>query len=230
MECKTFYFNALRTCCYVVYDTTGNCVIIDPGCFGENEEQRLAHYLRDNQLTPKFIVNTHAHFDHLMGLRFLMNQYNIPFHLHPLEEQNLKRASDYARLFGFHMIQPECEYIPLEDGKHLHSANRNSKCFTHPDTVREAYVCTTNKTTAYLPETFCLQEVLDVRTFPGEITTCWKNPFPKKSSPYRNKLSFCRDTDRLPSCQKNWHKILTCNIFAKDHVSELHTHRRRPGE
>ncbi len=116
MECKTFFFNALRTCCYVAYDATGSCIIIDPGCFGENEEQRLVHYLRDNQLTPQFIVNTHAHFDHLMGLRFLKEQYDIPFYLHPMEEENLKRASNIARLFGFHMIQPGCDYTPLEDG------------------------------------------------------------------------------------------------------------------
>ena len=154
MECKTFYFNALRTCCYVAYDATGNCVIIDPGCFGENEEQRLAHYLRDNQLTPKFIVNTHAHFDHLMGLRFLINQYNIPFHLHPLEEENLKRASNYARLFGFQMIQPECQYIPLEDRETLTFGESQLKVLHTP---------------GHSPGSVCLYDQQGNRLFTGDL-------------------------------------------------------------
>ncbi len=132
MECKTFYFNALRTCCYVAYDDTGSCIIIDPGCFGEDEKRRLVHYMRDNQLTPRLIVNTHAHFDHLMGLRFLLDQYNIPFRLHSLEEHNLKSASDIARLFRFQMTQPKCDYIPLEDGETLTFGNSTLKVFHTP--------------------------------------------------------------------------------------------------
>ncbi|MFA5444589.1 MAG: MBL fold metallo-hydrolase [Bacteroidales bacterium] len=154
MECKTFYFNALRTCCYVAYDATGCCIIIDPGCFGENEEQRLVHYLRDHQLTPRFIVNTHAHFDHLMGLRFLLGQYDIPFRLHSLEEHNLKRASDIARLFGFQMIQPECDYIPLEDGETLTFGTSALKVIHTP---------------GHSPGSVCLYDTNGNRLFSGDL-------------------------------------------------------------
>jgi hydroxyacylglutathione hydrolase len=154
MECKTFYFNALRTCCYVVYDTTGSCIIIDPGCFGEKEEQRLVHYLRDNSLTPEYIVNTHAHFDHLMGLRFLHGLYNIPFRLHPLEENNLKRASDIARVFGFQMIQPECDYTPLEDGEILTYGTSSLKVLHTP---------------GHSPGSVCLYDEQSSRLFTGDL-------------------------------------------------------------
>ena len=32
IQVKTFYLNDLRECCHIVYDETGECVIIDPGC------------------------------------------------------------------------------------------------------------------------------------------------------------------------------------------------------
>ena len=119
MECKTFFFNALRTCCYVVYDQTGDCIIIDPGCFGQTEEQRLAAYIKSNNFNPRYIVNTHCHFDHLMGLAFLRQTYDIPFRTHPLEAETLKRASSHALLFGFSMTGPGPEYTHLADGEVL---------------------------------------------------------------------------------------------------------------
>ncbi|NLA15862.1 MAG: MBL fold metallo-hydrolase [Bacteroidales bacterium] len=119
MHIKTFYFNALRTCCYVVHDKEGHCMIIDPGCFGSKEEQRLVTYIEEHKLTPQLVVNTHGHFDHLMGLPFVMKQYGIPLYIHPLEEGNLQRASHHAKLFGFRMSQPELEYHSLSDGDTL---------------------------------------------------------------------------------------------------------------
>ena len=115
MQLKTFYFNALRTCCYVVHDSEGHCMIIDPGCFGSKEEQRLVDYIEQNKLTPQLVVNTHCHFDHLMGLPFVLKNYNIPLYMHALEEGNLQQASHHAMLFGFGMPQPYLDYHPLHD-------------------------------------------------------------------------------------------------------------------
>lgn len=119
MHIKTFFFNALRTCCYVVHDEKGHCFIVDPGCFGANEEKRLTDYITQHDLIPQFAVTTHCHFDHLMGLPFVLEQYNIPFYTHPLEEGNLERASQHASLFGFRMTQPDLSYEPLSHGQTL---------------------------------------------------------------------------------------------------------------
>ncbi|HPB77426.1 MAG TPA: MBL fold metallo-hydrolase [Bacteroidales bacterium] len=132
MECKTFYFNALRTCCYVVSDQTGDCIIIDPGCYRQTEEQRLATYIRSNNLTPRYIVNTHCHFDHLMGLAFLRQTYQIPFRTHPLEAGMLKKASSHAILFGFSMIAPGTDFSPLYDGEKLSFGTSSLKVIHTP--------------------------------------------------------------------------------------------------
>ena len=45
MEIKTFYCNPLRECSYVAWDETKECVIIDPGFYGDRERQRLYHFV-----------------------------------------------------------------------------------------------------------------------------------------------------------------------------------------
>ena len=49
---KTFYFNDLRTCCYVLYDEAGECAIIDPGCIKQSERDRLVKFIEENHLHP----------------------------------------------------------------------------------------------------------------------------------------------------------------------------------
>lgn len=63
--------------CYVVVDKAiGNdCAIIDPG--SKNGEHLLS-LLIDNELTPRYIILTHEHFDHCWGVNDLVNRFGIP--------------------------------------------------------------------------------------------------------------------------------------------------------
>ena len=68
MEIKSLYFNQLRECCYVVWDSTLECVIIDPGVSSDDEFCRLCKFIADKSLKPVKILLTHGHFDHVMGV------------------------------------------------------------------------------------------------------------------------------------------------------------------
>ena len=68
---KSFVFNPFEENTYVVSDSTGQCVIIDPGCYTTEEQQRLYDYIRSENLTPVRLLNTHAHLDHILGIRCL---------------------------------------------------------------------------------------------------------------------------------------------------------------
>ena len=67
IQIKTFYFNDLRECCYVLYDESKECVIVDPGMQNSNEEGRLVKFIEENGLKPVKLLNTHGHFDHIWG-------------------------------------------------------------------------------------------------------------------------------------------------------------------
>ncbi len=75
MTIKTFYFNPYRECTYVVDNGQGQCFVLDPGMYGENEEQRMADYLKKNSLQPVSVLITHAHPDHICGLDFFRQHY-----------------------------------------------------------------------------------------------------------------------------------------------------------
>jgi len=67
---KTFQVNPLGVNCYVISDSTNEAVIIDCGCFTDSEWNQIKRYLDDNNLKVVHLLNTHFHFDHMMGILF----------------------------------------------------------------------------------------------------------------------------------------------------------------
>jgi len=92
MTIKTFYCNPYRECTYIieVHDAQctmhdaqcsmlNECLIVDPGMYGEKEEKRVLDYLQENHLTPTAILITHYHPDHICGLECIQQHYpNLP--------------------------------------------------------------------------------------------------------------------------------------------------------
>ena len=58
--------------CYVLWDETDEAVVIDPGCYYEEEKQALKNFILNNGLTIKHLLNTHLHFDHIFGNPFML--------------------------------------------------------------------------------------------------------------------------------------------------------------
>src|SRR3989344_1596956 len=71
----TYTVGQLQTNCYLVADTSGQAVIIDPG----DDADYLYRQIQTEQLKPKVIVATHGHFDHLGAVTELKTAFNIPF-------------------------------------------------------------------------------------------------------------------------------------------------------
>ena len=60
-----FTFNPFQENTYLIVNDKKECWIVDPGMYGADEERKLIDYIESNQLTPKMIINTHAHIDHI---------------------------------------------------------------------------------------------------------------------------------------------------------------------
>lgn len=113
---QTFYFNDLRTCCYVLYDGAGECAIIDPGCIRQTEKDRLVRFIKENHLVPRMIIQTHGHFDHVMGNAFVASEWNIPTYLAAADVPQIRRASSYGSYFGYEFDQPSEDIRDMKDG------------------------------------------------------------------------------------------------------------------
>ncbi len=129
---KTFYFNDLRTCCYVVYDSTGECAIIDPGCIKQSEKDRLVKFVEENHLSPKMIIQTHGHFDHVMGNAFVSQTWGIPTYLHEGDIPQIRRAASYGTYFGLDFDEPSKDIVDMKDGDVIRVGDMELKILGSP--------------------------------------------------------------------------------------------------
>ena len=100
MHIHSLTFNPFLENTYLLYDDTGECVIVDPGCYGPQEERRLLETIQQMKLKPVLLLNTHCHIDHVFGNKFVAEQFNIPLAIHPDELPILNALAEYGRLFG----------------------------------------------------------------------------------------------------------------------------------
>lgn len=101
MKIKTFEFNPLGVNTYVLYDRTGECIVVDASCFFPDENKLLLNFILDNNLVVKHLVNTHLHFDHIFGVNFLASQFGLKLLVHRDDIVLLENLSQQLQLFGF---------------------------------------------------------------------------------------------------------------------------------
>lgn len=87
---KHFTFSPVQENTYVVSNESGDCCIIDPGCYSYSERKQLKDYIETNGLLPKYLLNTHCHLDHIFGNKFIHDSYGLNLHLHKNEEMVLE--------------------------------------------------------------------------------------------------------------------------------------------
>lgn len=93
---KVFTFNPMQENTYLLYNEQKDCMIIDPGCYYDEERETLASFIGSNALIPKLLLNTHCHLDHVFGNKWVAEKYGLKLHLH----ENEKPVLDYAPTSG----------------------------------------------------------------------------------------------------------------------------------
>lgn len=116
MEYRIFCFNELRECCYVVWDETGECVIIDPGFNCDSEFERLKKFIAEKGLKPVKILLTHAHFDHIWGLEDITKFWDLPVYYSFEDGPQFDLAIRYAQAFGYDLKPFTGRSFDLKDG------------------------------------------------------------------------------------------------------------------
>jgi hydroxyacylglutathione hydrolase len=117
MKIEKFVVGPLGENSFVISDKTGECIFIDPGFYFEEEFEEISDYIYDNKLKPVKIINTHCHFDHIMGVEFIRKKYGIPFFAHKDDLFLIGNATEQARFFGFEMnpVLPVDAYLNEKD-------------------------------------------------------------------------------------------------------------------
>jgi len=93
-------FNPFQLNTHIIYDETGECVIIDAGNSDQGEDNRLYNFITSNKLKPVRLINTHCHIDHILGNRFLFEKFKLNPECHGDEKLNLDTADGISEYFG----------------------------------------------------------------------------------------------------------------------------------
>lgn len=84
MKIEIFVTGIISTNCYaVVNEDTKEAVLIDPAAY----PKKLKNYLQDNGLQVKGILLTHGHFDHIMGIDAILEDFKVPVYVHEEEKE-----------------------------------------------------------------------------------------------------------------------------------------------
>ena len=101
MKLKSFTFNQFYENTFIVSDSTNDCIIVDPGCYSNDEKNILKKYIEDNNLNPVKLINTHCHIDHILGNKFVAKTWGLNLETHQNDIELLEKSSEIARLYGF---------------------------------------------------------------------------------------------------------------------------------
>lgn len=114
---QKFTFNPYQENTYVLADETGECVIIDPGMYDAAEQNAFVKWIKENNLKPVLLLNTHCHLDHVFGNKFVFDNWSLKPQFHKGELFVLQAVPGYAPQMGLNYeLSPEPEVFLEETG------------------------------------------------------------------------------------------------------------------
>jgi glyoxylase-like metal-dependent hydrolase (beta-lactamase superfamily II) len=114
---QKFVFNTFMVNCYLLYDETGECIIIDAACYEESEEDEIKDFIASKRLKLVRNLNTHCHIDHILGNGFIAGTYGILPEYHKESVPFFFSAKEIGASFGYTVDSIPDPKNFLEDGE-----------------------------------------------------------------------------------------------------------------
>ncbi len=121
-----FVFNPYQVNTYIIADQDGKCIIVDPACCSPEEQKTLVELIEKEKLTPEWLINTHGHFDHVIGNAFVCHTWKVKTAACYEDLMLMENAYRQGEIFGFPVEQPPTPEVDLKEGDfsmgniHLH--------------------------------------------------------------------------------------------------------------
>lgn len=118
MKVHRLIFSPFEVNTYIITDKSNDCVIIDPACYNKQEQEYFIKFLKENNLKPVKLINTHCHLDHVFGNKFICDTFKLNAEAHAGEDSNIFNALNAASIYGLDMDEP----YPIK--KHLKETDK----------------------------------------------------------------------------------------------------------
>jgi hydroxyacylglutathione hydrolase len=105
---KSFCFNPFQENTYVLFNEHRNAFIIDPGNSTAAENRQLKDFILQESLSVRRLLLTHAHIDHILGNRFVSEEFGLLPEVHMADQYFIEKMKESAALYGL-----TCDPSPL---------------------------------------------------------------------------------------------------------------------
>lgn len=132
LQLHPFIFNDFQENTYLLWDETNECIIIDPGCYYENERSDIEKFIKGKNLKPVLLLNTHCHIDHVFGNRWVKEKFSIPFYCHQKDLPMLNALESTGKMYGMAVEKsPQPDQL-IDEGEVIHFGNSELQIFFTP--------------------------------------------------------------------------------------------------
>lgn len=134
MKISKFVVNPFGENTYILWDDEcRDAVIIDPGMCTPDEYKAVKTFFSENKLIPKAILLTHQHVDHIMGVGFLVDEYDCEVYGHLADNQLGEKADVQVRMFNLpYNVKPFTVTHPVSDNEELSFCGETIKVLHTP--------------------------------------------------------------------------------------------------
>lgn len=134
VKVQKYIVNSFEECTHIIWDETGEAVIIDCGVFKPGERERFIRFIEKEKLRPVRLLLTHAHHDHLYGNDLIHNHYGLLPEVHKDDEWIMKehlpiRMAQIYKEYPYEIPMPE-HY--LTDGEEIPFGSHKLKVIHTP--------------------------------------------------------------------------------------------------
>jgi len=115
-QIQSFTFSPIQENTYLLFNESKECIIIDPGCYFDEEKEALKTFIDQKGLTPVMLLNTHCHLDHVFGNKFVAETYKLTLQLHEKEKAVLTFAPTSGLMYNMPFDNYAGDFIILKEG------------------------------------------------------------------------------------------------------------------
>lgn len=119
MKIQKFEVNPFQENTYVISDETNEGIVVDCGVFYKEEREALVRYVKDNKITLKHLVATHAHIDHNFGNNTIFEEFGLKPEVYGADETLMQKLAQQAMMFCNYRL--DYEMPPVE--RYLHQGD-----------------------------------------------------------------------------------------------------------
>jgi glyoxylase-like metal-dependent hydrolase (beta-lactamase superfamily II) len=147
MPIQTFSLGPLETNCYILHDSA-YALAVDPG----GDPAEVVRFLTARQLTLLAILNTHLHFDHILGNAALHAATGAPVRTPEDDAYLLESDLGMGGIWGFPKVPPFAS-TPLPEGEHSFGP----------------FLCRVLRTPGHSPGSLCFAIPAEHAVFVGDV-------------------------------------------------------------